>query len=264
MKKLRLLIVIVFLAGCSQVMDRQLTLTETSIAPTATTVDPTEDLIVRGIKISFSKSPHAGVLICEQCHSSSGGIITGGLIWKDENTSQEEIISTSTEVCVKCHVEQISHDQIDTSITLAYKDFTCTDCHEPHNLQANCSTCHSDIEEIINAQIAKPGNHNPNGDITSYMCGGSSCHELNKEMTDTSVYHQPIHSTVPCVVCHDVSGLPVTRAVDQTWVTTGNITQTNASKIDAVVSHVIGNEVNCLKCHFSDNPWDLTDLTPSN
>ena len=264
MKKLHLLIVIVFLAGCSQTIDRQLILTETSIPPTATMVDPTEDLIISGIRISFSKGPHAGAVMCEQCHSSSGGTITGGLIWKDENTGQVETVSRSTEICVNCHVEQNSHDQIDPSIPLAHKDFTCTDCHETHNLQANCSICHSDVEEIIKARIAKPGNHNPNGDISSYMCGGSTCHELNKEVTDIPVYHQPIHRPVPCVVCHDVSGLPATMNDDQTWITTGNISLTNPSKNDAEVSHLIGKGVDCLKCHFSDNPWDLPDLTPSN
>jgi len=266
MKKLFLIITIVFLSGCSQKIDVPSSFSNTQVVVADAPDNPASNLMVIAIKDSLFKGSHAGILACEKCHSSVGGEIKGELIWENENTGKVETIATSTELCVKCHVDQQSHKGTESPTSLAHTNFECTNCHEPHSLQSSCtqSTCHNSIEEIINAQIDQPIIHDTSGDPTSYMCGGTSCHELSKEVANSPIYHQPSHRSVSCFVCHDVSGLPITRTVNQSWITTNKLEQTTSSTSDPVVSHLIGMDVDCSRCHFLKNPWNLKLVPPSN
>lgn len=190
----------------------------------------------------------------------------GELTWTDESSGQVETIPKPMQLCVKCHEEQVEHTTQGGANLLAHSDFECTGCHNPHTLQASCtqSLCHFDIQTTLNAQTKQPENHTTTGDQNSFMCGGSACHDLAKQVALAPIYHQPVHRNVPCYVCHDVSGLPITLTEDQSWITTGNFEQTTSSASEQVVSHSIGSDVICARCHSYDNAWNLIEVPPSN
>jgi hypothetical protein len=268
MKKWILIIVLILLPACTQNPTAAPVATNTP-APTATqenTVDPQLQIIISNIKTTFSKGSHMGKFQCEKCHLDQAGALSKELVWMDENTGQLVKISDATQICIKCHADQLPHAMPAGSIPLAHANFECTNCHDAHNLQASCSesACHNDIMNTKSANIQKPEGHTGTGDPDSYMCGGTACHELATEVANTPIYHQPTHSSVPCYVCHDVSGLSVSLIGDQFWITTDDLGQTSAIASLRIVSHTIGTDVICTRCHSEYNAWNLSIIPPSN
>ena len=269
MKKPFIIIAAIILSACSQQSITQQIATVPQITATkiiAVTIYPTQDKIISAINASFFIGEHANEFTCGQCHLNDAEARVGKLTWTDQVTGKVETISKPTELCVKCHEDQeATNISQDGTNSLAHSDFDCTGCHNPHNLQASCtqSLCHFDIQTTLNAQIKQPENHPKEGDPNSYMCGGSTCHDLVKQVADTPVYHQPVHQKVPCYVCHDDSGLAVLLTTDQAWITTDDLQQTTGSNDLQVISHAIGTSVDCSKCHSIDNTWNLT-VIPAN
>lgn len=224
-----------------------------------------QDLKLREIQDIFSANPHKSKFTCGKCHSiDDNEAISGNLTWTDEKTGQSEKINYPSQICTKCHKlhtpQEIQHD----SIQLAHNIYECTDCHNPHSTQASCteSQCHSEIGKTINAMIDVPPNHVSMSDPNAAMCGGSSCHELAKEVANTPIYHQPVHRDVPCYVCHDISGMQVSRNEKSSWITIDQVDIETGENNDGFVSHTIGLNADCSRCHFEDNPWGLSAFEP--
>lgn len=243
--------------------------TGASVAPTATvtpfpTISPEHELMLVNIKSLLTTSPHSE-FSCDKCHKRKGEIVEKQLVWTDESSGQVEDIASPNILCTNCHADQEKINEIQTTTQQAHSEFECTDCHNAHSVQASCteSPCHTDIQNIISAQVEKPSFHTGLGDPESYMCGGSACHDLAKQVANSPLYHQPIHRGVPCFVCHDISGMMVIRGDDQSWMTVLNQGQNDGSEPLPQVSHTIGLEVQCNKCHYADNAWYLDEIPPA-
>lgn len=261
MKIKYLFMFIILLYGCT---------TSSNVEPPPTnlplpTVNPEQELLVTNIKALFSASPHASEFSCEKCHTTKEGAVAKQLAWTDGSTGQMEVISSPNILCGKCHADQVIRSGSLDTTQLAHVDFECTNCHNAHNLQASCteSTCHTSIQYFLSLRIEKPANHTGLGDPDSYMCGGTLCHDLFKQVVNTPVYHQPLHRNVPCYVCHDVSGMVVIMDGEQSWITALDPGQGNGTE-QPQVSHTIGLEVQCSKCHYTNNAWALNEILPDN
>lgn len=270
MKKKNLLLFVIFMflmsacagAAASTVEDDVPT---PSLPPTAELkAEPTEDPMVKGIRTIYVDSPHAETISCEVCHSAVEGALQRELSWIDQETGQIEAVSDASKLCIKCHPSQDTADWIAKGTPLTHPEYGCIDCHNAHTTQASCtqSACHSDIRETLATSVEKPDGHPEEGDPNNnYMCGGAACHDLVKKALGSPIYHQYTHSQVPCTVCHDASGMAVDKEVDLGWITIANSDQGNDTT-KALVSHIIGREVTCKKCHSSDNPWSLPEIEP--
>jgi hypothetical protein len=261
-------IIVLFLLSASTHTPNQKPVETVAPEPSATTsADPQQDLILRDIQDAFSKSLHAAKFSCEQCHSTNGGVVTNNLTWKDVSSGLVEVISTSTQLCAKCHEGQLAPSSLEDTTTIAHVNFECTSCHDPHSGQASCtqSICHSDIRSTLYAQVEQPEFHSTtSGDPNSPYCGGSACHELASQVAMAPIYHQPVHRNIPCYVCHDASGMKVTMNDNQSWITVDNSNQGNSSAIKESVSHIIGTGSGCSRCHYYENPWNLINIGPNN
>lgn len=132
-------------------------------------------------------------------------------------------VNSTTELCQKCHTaSEPMEGHVWQNSFGAHQDQTCTDCHNPHDGSAGCLTCHSEVDFS-----------------TSGIAG-----------------HDPDHESISCMVCHDGSGL--TAGLDSEtnlWVL---LTDTPDGSQQTVSSHEIVLESNCSRCHFTDNPWELS------
>ena len=249
------------LAGCSPTNQAIDVPTISPAAPTPTQgID--QNTINTGIESVFSTSPHANKMSCWECHLIDDGVIQDGVYWQQEGDSQPELLPSSTELCIKCHSEP-NLEPLAAGDFSVHPEFECSSCHNSHSTAAGCtnSGCHSQIRETITANIEPPDPHPKDSDPSGYMCGGSTCHQLVKNVKESPIYHQPAHKSVPCYVCHDSSGLQVDFE-NETWVTINQEDQNNNPV--TVVSHVFDTKVDCQKCHFGGNPWDLSEVDQTN
>jgi hypothetical protein len=214
-----------------------------------------EDPILEGISYSLNAGPHALKYSCEDCHASLKDDAGQQLIWFNGAAGQTEVVATPTKLCIKCHPDQIDANITQIGVQPVHLDFGCTDCHNAHSTQANCtqSACHTDIQSIISVRIQPPDPHPTSGDPNTHMCEGSTCHDLVKKVSRAPIYHQPVHRDVPCYVCHDGTGMVIAHGTDGAWFTLGAVTQQSA------VSHTIARAVECTKCHFPGNSWGLIE-----
>jgi hypothetical protein len=256
------LIFIYLLCGCTTSQWLETVATETPWP----TLNPEQELLLDNINTSYSAGIHAGEFSCKKCHATGDRPMEIHLAWADESTGRVEIISSPNELCGKCHADQVITAGTPETTQLAHVDFECTNCHNAHNLKAGCSEsgCHADIQNIISAQVEKPSSHSGVGDVDSFMCGGSACHILAKQVANNPVYHRPIHRNVPCYVCHDISGLTVLMEGEQSWMTVFDNGQGDGAELLPRISHTIGLEVQCKKCHYANNPWTLDAIPPEN
>lgn len=134
-------------------------------------------------------------------------------------------VATTTELCEKCHspVEHEGHKLI--QVGGAHKDYDCTNCHEVHSTETSCST--------------------------------PDCHPSLDDPTTQIVGHDEDHILIACEACHDDSGFAVGPEID-TGIWSTFITSAEEELIPNI-SHSISLEVNCSRCHFTDNPWGLSD-----
>jgi hypothetical protein len=119
-----------------------------------------------------------------------------------------------------------------------------------------CIKCHSGNELPGHKDILVGGAHYGNSCTdchdahdTSASCSSAGCHEKDDEFVAA---HDNEHQIVDCVACHDAGGLDVEPSEDNggVWLAFNNGMP--------AVSHNIKLEVDCQRCHFSDNPWDLS------
>jgi len=167
---------------------------------------------------------------CDICHEVNEGLADPQLVWWDQAGGKYESVADANAQCEKCHTdtETILHRRDLGDAT--HLDFQCTDCHDAHSAAASCSDagCHADLSV-----------------------------ENHGDKSDTAV-NGADHTAVSCAACHDFSGLEVGLLDDEgqwvTWRTTELMERINTKPYQ---SHAIGLEVNCERCHFTGNPWNL-------
>lgn len=257
-----LVLPVILLSACTQTPQAAVDVSSLvpSLPVTQAMATPTDDPILEGIWFSLSNGPHATKFSCEDCHA--GAETTGvALSWLNPVSGQRETVSTATELCAKCHPNQVAENPSPDLVLGVHEDFGCTNCHNTHNTRATCTGtgCHADVASILYAQIVTPANHPTSGDTNTHMCEGEACHNLVKQVLAEPIYHQPVHNEIPCYVCHDKTIMDVSRNSDGTWMTVIHTGQGSGAELQPVVSHVIGQEVLCEKCHFIGNPWQLTE-----
>lgn len=93
-----------------------------------------------------------------------------------------------------------------------------------------------------------------------------SCHQaltIPPENPETAtdghtIYHKDIH----CVACHDASGLAV-KPIDgqDQWMAfrTTIIESLGRPKEASYTSHDLQRQVDCERCHFDGNPWEISE-----
>lgn len=134
-----------------------------------------------------------------------------------------EEVSSTTELCQKCHVtaDPVEGHMV-VNVSGVHQDQTCTDCHDAHNTQADCTTCHNDLD--------------------------FSASEI--------VGHDQDHAEIACFLCHDGGQPAADQDVDSgEWLL---IDPDLDPTIRVASSHNIVLESNCARCHYEDNPWQLS------
>jgi hypothetical protein len=97
--------------------------------------------------------------------------------------------------------------------------------------------------------------------------GCLDCHEDVLTMDNHMKGTADEHANLECMACHDASGSKVAPfpadAEDPRWTTVVVSAGRGggAPTTSPVVSHSIMWEVDCSRCHFTDNPWELSVLT---
>jgi hypothetical protein len=194
---------------------------------------------------------------CNTCHEvDENGIASEEIAWLNPISKKYVEVNTPTELCEKCHTtttnnlfgSAVVHKVYFGSAHLNYAGFIdektppqyCTDCHNPHSLVAKqCVDCH----EIDEAK-----------------------HSMGK--------YAVMKDTVTCMACHDASPdwniltpSDITYSVgpygeNGVWVPIdATLNRTGEPANTPIVSHMIQGEVVCTRCHFADNPYELTVLT---
>ncbi len=72
--------------------------------------------------------------------------------------------------------------------------------------------------------------------------------------------HDEEHQAVDCVACHDAGNLDVGPWEEQgTWTTFVSMASEGETGTAPFTSHNIQLEAECIRCHFADNAWGLSD-----
>lgn len=161
---------------------------------------------------------------CEICHQMIAGVANPDVAWLDPVTGTYEPVSSDVTVCEKCHIDTktLRHAR---SINSTHSAFQCTDCHDAHSTAASCTAanCHPDT---FNPEIPVPG------------------HDTN-------------HQSVACVACHDASNFEIGPQDDGIYITWRTTELLGREITTAYLSHNLQLSVDCDRCHFANNPWQL-------
>jgi len=167
----------------------------------------------------FTAQTDAHHIDCKVCHKvDSGGTVLAGLSWLEVPAIEQYAdVSTVSQLCQNCHTGADAEGHADIRVTGAHETLACNDCHDPHSMQASCTSsgCHESIEQI-------PG-------------------------------HDTDHANVHCVACHDTTGMesnPVEARGGQ-WVTFATGEDGTSFPF---VSHELGAGSNCDRCHVEVLP----------
>jgi len=199
---------------------------------------------------------------CTDCHRESEGIIDSEMAWWDQAAGRYVLAADAISLCGRCHTdtETIRHRR-DLG-NAAHADYQCSDCHDPHSVATNCtdSGCHTanNAQKHFGGPVPTPvDDMHPNG-VTG-VCGGTECHAQATAVARTeSSMHDPAHANVSCIACHDASGLEVGPMEEGgLWMTFRTTDLLGRSTTKPYQSHAIGLEVDCSRCHFEGNPWQL-------
>jgi len=184
---------------------------------------------------------------CDTCHRSEEGVVLEGNAWLNPVSMEYQDVNTPTELCEKCHVTTTGNafgSGVEHKITLGgsahlnYGGFLgetpppsyCSDCHDPHTGEPKqCEDCHT-IE------------------VADHAKGKYGAMQI-----------------LTCMACHDAAGYDVGPHPDEAmggiWVPQETTQGRGGPSTDAVISHSIVYEVACDRCHFEENPWELTVYT---
>lgn len=160
---------------------------------------------------------------CEVCHRVDNGVTSAQIAWFNKATGNYESVATATALCEKCHTDtDVLRHRRDLGKS-AHAGFQCTQCHDAHTTRASCASpqCHTNLSGIAG--------------------------------------HDTAHANVNCVACHDASGLPVgPDNQTKTWVTWRTTEVIGRKTTAPYISHNLQKAVDCVRCHFAGNPWDLS------
>ena len=176
---------------------------------------------------------------CLVCHEEDNkGIIQTEITWLEIPALEEYTsVETPTELCLKCHDTYNVAEHGLIIVGGDHKDINCTECHPPHSVAVSCISgdCHPDV---YTAADAVPG-------------------------------HDEVHINVSCAACHDSAGWEVGPDEESgNWTTyspwsheikIGEADSIIETGVTPFTSHEIVVEVNCDRCHFSQNQWGLIE-----
>ena len=200
---------------------------------------------------------------CEVCHEANGTGFAASVSWWDSETRQNLPIVNGTELCEKCHLDS---DEFHYKVNLddsVHAGFDCIACHNPHSTLASCSNsgCHEQIRPESSLPPSTPtGGVHPNN---SSFCGGANCHPAATQvaLSNTSI-HGSTHASVSCIACHDASGARVAPSPELgVWMPL-QLQEKDGAQISVPFrSHDIRRDVQCSRCHFEGNEWELPLVT---
>jgi hypothetical protein len=225
------------------------------IAPSATSTSEAQTRLV-DIQRQWEGSPHAQVedaVDCQNCHQLQNGLATSELAWWNERSGMYEFVANSTDLCLKCHTE---YD--DTKSAHAQK--ACTDCHDEHMVKSSCFDCHDQIRMESIQALATPIDGHPGGMAAD--CEGSGCHSMATQKAQMAEMafsiHGTSHANVSCEACHAADDFEVGPTQDENiWVLWRKIKINGETLLVPYRSHNLQYEVDCARCHFDGNPWNL-------
>ena len=215
---------------------------------------------------------------CAVCHRMENGAADAEVVWLDVRTNYYETVTSTTELCEKCHAdtETLRHGR-DVSGG-AHADFACTDCHDAHTVAASCTTsgCHADFTDRYPEIIVEHQDQVNDKECTDCHPSVADIHmnaleEMPVVCMDCHEYlmgehaqvryqaaHSNLHATVTCVACHDGAALEVGPAPGQEqWVTFRTTSLLGRETTAPYQSHNVQLAVDCVHCHYPDNPWEL-------
>lgn len=260
---------------------------------TAAKVDPPPNCV--SCKFAFESEPRAAInnvlvpesdwnnIGCEICHKTQGEIVENAYGWLNTATGYHETVATSTQLCEKCHLdnETLRHKRDLGQGKMS--NFECTKCHDAHSVKANCRNCHSDVlmTEKPQANLTHPPSRSnedclrchpqswDDHDRTIKEAGNDDCSSCHKELLIIDeaylmqIAHSVNHITVTCVACHDASGLAVGPVEGQeVWMPFRTVQLLGRENTTPYQSHNLQAYVDCGRCHYMNNPWNLTtDIT---
>ncbi len=186
--------------------------------------------------IPESEWQHVSCVMCHQVDKK--GVVQAEVEWLEIPVLEEYVsVETYSELCLKCHNTENVPEHGLVVVGSGHADMQCTECHSPHNTTTTCMNgdCHSDV---LSDSDQIPG-------------------------------HDDDHKDVSCAACHDNAGWEVGPDSDTgIWTTFSPWShEVMVSEADSILqtgtvpfsSHDIGLEVNCERCHFSGNLWELTE-----
>lgn|GEM_PF-3275826 len=228
------------------------------IAPTATLSSETQTRLVN-IRHQWEGSPHAkveDVIDCQNCHQLQNGMVTSELAWWDEGDSKYEPVADSTALCLKCHTDFEGSKSVHAKIT-------CTDCHDEHAVNASCFDCHDHIRAESVQALTTPIDGHPGGMAAD--CEGSGCHSMATQVAQMAQMAFSIHGTshvnVTCEACHAADDYKVGPTQNENIWVLWRTTKVNGEMLSVPYqSHNLKYEVDCTRCHFDGNPWNLPSL----
>jgi len=165
---------------------------------------------------------------CAQCHRTQKEIVSTEVAWLNALIAAFDSTNDPYEP-VKSTTELCEKCHRDAyKIELgkaAHASMTCTDCHNPHSTKASCVTCHSSLAQ--------------------------------------SAGHDAAHANVNCVACHDAGGWLAQPTGDKRiWLTLRPTDLKGKPNPIPYTSHNLQKKVDCARCHFAGNPWNLKSLMP--
>lgn len=180
---------------------------------------------------------------CKMCHQvDKKGVVQAEVEWLEIPILEEYVsLESHSELCLKCHnTENVAEHGL-VIVGSGHADMQCTECHSPHSTSATCMTddCHSDV------------------------------------LTDADLIlgHDEDHKDVSCAACHDYAGWDVGPDPEtgiwttfSPWSHEVKIVEADSIMQSGTIpfsSHDLGLEVNCERCHFSGNEWELTENVES-
>jgi hypothetical protein len=172
---------------------------------------------------------------CEMCHRVENNVLVAKVAYLntaiaqfETDTDPYEDVASNRELCEKCHRNAGGFSYKVDMGSGPHSSFDCTRCHNPHGIAATCSNagCHADV--------LKP---------STPIAG-----------------HDAAHAAVNCTACHDAAGLKVGPTDGKkAWSAFRSVAPGGKAGQSAYVSHNLQRKVDCLRCHYSKNPWGLSE-----
>lgn len=213
---------------------------------------------------------------CGSCHPVENGVVSPSLAWFDPSTGYHEEVHSNSDLCQHCHRDTETLRHLRVLGEEIHTDFECTDCHNPHSTQANCTACHEDAPLPLPTRLPEHIDQRDTSecrechlsvdeshmrvmdqppvacmDCHGYLFSGSAQGRLEKG-------HSASHVDVACVACHDATGLEVGPVEGQAlWMTYRTTELLGRSSRKPYQSHNLTRAVDCARCHYADNPWAL-------